>query len=200
MLRVNSFPRTGNMFASNFLNLFFDHDFVDYGPDVMHDYDLLSDSSVDQIVIIRDPKQSIPSSRILRKKNDPYNENGIEFDAQRWIDWHQHVLKNSNHLFLLTFEQLVSNPVECLTSIADYLGIGYDDKKEIHKHHNQHSENDRKASSTNVYSTSLASIDYEKEVQNYLSLDSSKMWVINNLYLNLKDEVFLNQAKLTNSL
>ena len=103
MFRVNSFPRTDNMFTKRLLLEYFDVKSREYTSKEMHDQDLLNDTTMSQIVIIRDPKDCIPSFEILKKNVDKQDYNSIERASCWWIQWHESVIKNSDHLFLFSW-------------------------------------------------------------------------------------------------
>lgn len=190
MLRVNSFPRTANIFTSRFLKLFFDETKVDHTPEVMHDFELLLSKDVPQIVIIRDPDQCIPSSEILRRHNSPYDGHTIAYEIERWITWHNRVIENSDHLFLFTFEQIIDNPINCLVSVADILGIKYHDKETMLQHHKERSHVEANLNKGNVFATSQTEKEYENVVNEYNSQDLSQ---VHYMYKNLISQVEENQ-------
>jgi len=185
MLRVNSFPRTGNIFTSSFLNKFFDKNKVDAFPEVMHDIKLLDSRDVDQIVIIRNPMDAIVSSEILRSTNYPFDGLDISFEIKRWIEWHEVVLKNSDHLFLFSFEDITNKPVECLTNLGDMLNIFYGDKESLFEYHKENTEKERSNNRDNIFASSASSNKYNETVKKYLSQEKDVIEKINDLYQKL---------------
>jgi hypothetical protein len=192
MLRVNSFPRTANMFTSRMLVEFFDVKSTEYTSKEMHDKDLLSDTTMSQIVIIRDPKDCIPSFEILKKLVDKENYDSIERSSWEWIQWHQSVIKNSNHLFLFSFEEITNNPIDCLVAVADINKISHRSKEEIKEYFKSSMYRNNKIVDT-VKGSSKNSNDYKDKVKKYHEQDPKILKLLDNLYIEIKKTIDINQ-------
>jgi hypothetical protein len=194
MLRVNSFPRTANIFVSGFLQQFFTIEDKAYTPQTMHDLSLLDNKEVKQIVIIRNPKDCIPSFEILKKLSDEYCEEPILYAINEWIRWHEKVIENSDHLFLFSFEQIINNPVDCLVSVADINKIKYMPKYEMHNHHGRWvNAKTQLGPDDSIRSTSKNSKEYESKVYEYLNQDPEILERVELLYSKLKETISINQ-------
>jgi hypothetical protein len=192
MLRVNSFPRTANMFTNRLLLEYFDVKNREYTSKEMHDQDLLNNKTMSQIVIIRDPKDCIPSFEILKKIVDKQNYDSIERSSWWWIQWHESVIKNSDHLFLFSFKQITNNPIDCLTEVADINKITHRPKEEMKEYFKSSMYRNNKVVDT-IKGSSKNSNEYEDKVKEYYEQDPEILKVLDNLYLELKKIIDINQ-------
>lgn len=192
MLRVNSFPRTANMFTHNMLLKFFDVKSIEYNAKIMHSLDMLNDKTMAQIVIIRNPKDCIPSFQITKSLGEKPDNGSILNSMNLWIEWHEEVIKNLYDLFLFSFEEITNNPADCLIAVADINKITHRTKEEM-KNYSLHSAYGDNLLEQTTLKSSKNSNEYENKVNEYYDQDFKILKKLDDLYLKLKRAVEINQ-------
>lgn len=123
MIIINSFPRTGNRNLLVYMRFMFKIEKLSKNQKIFHNKELLSDSSIKQIVILRHPRDTIISFCVLREQLPHNKQSNLDQSIFQWIEYHEEILKNINHLYPLFFEQTITNPVQCLIKLSEMLSI-----------------------------------------------------------------------------
>jgi hypothetical protein len=181
MLIVNSFPRTANRFFANYITRHFGDQGMNYTPENMHNLDMLSDTSINQVVILRKPEDCIPSYYILTHKiNAPIK---IEAAIRHYIRWNNAVVKNINHLFVFTFEDIINEPLKALTLLEDSLGMSGDLEKtdDFFRRYRADGLHIPKT----VHESSKLSLVYDDAVEKYNSVSDELLQDLNRSYQDL---------------
>lgn len=168
MLVVNSFPRTANRFFINYINQHFGDQGIKYTPETMHSIDMLYNSKIDQVVILRKPEDCIPSYFILSyKPGSPFT---IEAAIKHWIRWNEVMVENINHLYPFTFEKICSSPLIILETLENLLGMTGDIDKT--KNFFEKYEKDGHSIPKDVKESSKLSKHYQDVVDMYYAADA----------------------------
>jgi hypothetical protein len=130
MLVVNSFPRTGNRFLIFCIERYLDLASLPKTPAKLHDVDLMKNKEVNQIVIFRNPKDTIISFSILKVLLNNKNTS-LDVCIDEFIKWNKEFARNIDHLYPLTFEQVTKHTFKSLDCVAKTLEINKNDNKKI---------------------------------------------------------------------
>lgn len=127
---VNSFPRTGNRFFIFCAERYLDVKEIKTNKNVLHDISLLNKSDINQVVIFRDPKDTIVSFNVLKLLLRNTNIT-LEQCIDEFIKWNQEFAKNIDILYPFTFEQTTKQTFRCLDALASTLHFNKQDNKDI---------------------------------------------------------------------
>ena len=130
MFLVNSFPRTGNRFIMFCAEKYLEITPLVSAKNVLHDIALLDNKKINQVIIFRDPKDTIVSFNVLKLLL--HNKN-ITLDRciDEFIEWNQKFTKNIDNLYPFTFEQTTKNTFKCLDSLAKTFNMNKKDSESI---------------------------------------------------------------------
>lgn len=195
-LFINSFPRTGNRYLLNFLNRFLHVDNQVYNSDTMHDFVMIQKPTPNQIVIIRDPKDTIPSFAILKKEVEGESGDTMAYAIDNWLEWHEYVLVNIKNLYPFTFDQVSSDPISCLLEIARIFSYGHADEKEM-RDFKYNLMKDGLSAPVSIRQSSKLSPNYDKVKEEYEAQDPEILSVIEEMYQDLLVAVFKRQKALS---
>jgi hypothetical protein len=129
-LLVNSFPRTGNRFFIFCAEKYLDIDKIITNKNVLHDISLLNKAEINQVIIFRDPKDTIVSFNVLKLLLHNTNIT-LEQCVTDFIKWNQEFAKNIDTLYPFTFEQTTKQIFRCLDALASTLHFNKQDNKDI---------------------------------------------------------------------
>lgn len=127
---INSFPRTGNRFFMFCAERYLEAGQLASAKNVLHDIDLLDNIEIDQVVIFRDPKDTIISFNVLKLLLHNRNTT-LDKCIDEFVEWNQKFAKNIDNLYPFTFEQTTKNTFKCLNSLANTLNINKKDSEAI---------------------------------------------------------------------
>jgi hypothetical protein len=196
-VRVNSFARTGNMFLETVLIEYLGYIRIDpmTYKENYHIIDILSDRSIPQLVILRNPVDCIVSNKIYRAYTMLPKEYTMLRSVLDWLEWHITFLKNIDILYPLTFEQVTESTEKCLKTIKDQF-YGPDFKANdvgLLPNNFKAQINQR----NNIFQTSKTSKDYEDVLSSYYAVDSRLIEMVDEVYIALKEKVMLRQSSLS---
>jgi hypothetical protein len=110
-MRVNSFPRSGNLFTQSALEQCFPS--VKW-PWFSHSSGLLSKQKC--VIVLRNPKQCVPSWMLFASVN--------YLDTVKWyLRFHKELKSNFDKHLIFTFEDLVSQPEKIINTVGNTIGI-----------------------------------------------------------------------------
>lgn len=130
MLLVNSFPRTANRYFMFCIEKYLDVPIFSKMPSKLHNIKLLSKKDINQIVIFRNPKDTIISFVIFKKINNA-RRSDLAICVDEFIEWAEEFAKNINHIYPFTFEQVTKQTFECLNYLSDTFKINKQSDKKI---------------------------------------------------------------------
>lgn len=195
MIIINSFPRTGNRNLLVYMRFMFKIEKLSKNQKIFHNKELLSDSSIKQIVILRHPRDTIISFCVLRGQL-PYNKkSNLDQSIFEWIEYHEKILKNINHLYPLFFEQTITNPVECLIKLSEIFSIPRVDDY-ISQRFFLDPVRKEKSKATTVQVSSKISGEYYDFEQEYELLNPKTHKRLNELYEELSVAFIKRQAQI----
>lgn len=125
ILIFNSFYRSANVFLCFLANRM-----IDCAATTEHDYNLYSDKSKKQVVMIRNPYESIAScihkrrvdgKSILPTDKDSYGiEKEIELIAEEYLNYLESTKNNFNNIYVQNFEEMKKDPFQTMKNIASF--------------------------------------------------------------------------------
>lgn len=195
MIIINSFPRTGNRNLLLYMKFMFRIEKLSKNQQIFHNKKMLSDPSIKQIVLLRHPRETIISFCVLKDflKN---TNNHIENDCvSEWIEYHEEILKNIDHLYPFFFEQTITDPVKCLTNLSKRLLIPRRDDFES-KQFFEDKDRIAKNAPKSVQVSSKLSDQYAKFERAYEHLSPEIHTRLNQMYEELSEAFKKRQAYL----
>jgi hypothetical protein len=162
---------------------------------LFHNKKLLSNSTIKQIVIVRHPRETIISFCVLKEYLKNKDESIINSAVSNWVEYHQEILNNMDHLYPFLFEQTIENPVKCLVRLSEILSIPRIDDYEAEKFFNDH-HRQKGLVPKQVQQSSKVSDSYGKYEEYYESLSPDIHSTLNALYLQVCEAIRTRQEKL----
>jgi hypothetical protein len=178
---VNSFPRTANVFFTSIISDYFNNvtlndSLENMTKTILHDIKMLDDPNIKQIVIARNPIDSIVSNQIYvnyASRSDGYT---LQESANYWLSWHRAVLKNMHHIYPFSFEHITQNTDQCLKYLKATFSL------ESYAHQNIDDFLDDLNKKQNVRQTSRSSDDYSRTKEMFFKLDKDILRQIEDSY------------------
>lgn len=136
-LFITGFPRTGNTYAAFlidnvFQNLNYVHHFHSIGP-----VQIAVRNKIPVIVLMRDPLNSITSYylKLLSHNNKEFNGKVdlklLQSTANFFVFYHSRLLKISNKIEIVAFQDLINSPVSLLSKVNERVNFGLSEEELI---------------------------------------------------------------------